>query len=502
MTLRHRSSWYSSFYWRIGVSFVVFVLVVLTAQSIMFSYIMARTNLQNPARSPNNLATAVAADLGSALERNPDLNLSTYLLDRYGREPWRVFVVMRNGHVAGNSAQVLSDDIRRSAESALTRVDLRPGDAQPRLAGPVVTAPIQIANELQGLVVLPPPPPGGVLRDVGRLLSLPGTILLIVATLAAVLVIFGPARRRLSALEGAAELLGAGDLTARAPQSGGDEIARVARAFNRMAAELAARDDALRTSDRLRRQMLADVSHELKTPLTAMRGYIETLRMPEVVLDAERRARYFETIDRETRRLERIVKDLLDLARYENGVIALDVRVFDVERVFQHVVRRHEHDAQSRMVVMRAEVAAVAGQMVGDPDRIEQVVDNLAANALRHTPPGGTIELRATAAGGSTVLSVADSGEGIAPEHVPHIFDRFYKVDPARAEGTGGSGLGLSIAKAIVERHGGTISVTSQPGCTRFTMVLPQDLAGSTSDVERPNPGQKPDPLQSTSTNL
>jgi len=97
MTLRHRSSWYRSFYWRLGVSFVVFVLVVLTAQSIMFSYIMARANVQNPARSPNNLATAVAADLGSALEGNPDLDLSPYLLDRYGREPWRVFVVMRNG---------------------------------------------------------------------------------------------------------------------------------------------------------------------------------------------------------------------------------------------------------------------------------------------------------------------------------------------------------------------------------------------------------------------
>jgi two-component system sensor histidine kinase BaeS len=464
---------------------------------------MARSNLQNPARSPNNLATAVAADLGSALEGNPDLDLSAYLLDRYGPEPWRVFVVMRNGRMAGNSAQILSDDIRRSAESALTRTDLRQGDAQPRLSGPVVTAPIQIGNELRGLVVLPPPPPGGVLRDVGRLLSLPGTLLLIVATLAAVLVIFGPARRRLSALEDAAELLGAGDLTARAPQNGGDEIARVARAFNRMAAELAARDEALRTSDRLRRQMLADVSHELKTPLTAMRGYIETLRMPEVVLDPERRARYFETVDRETRRLERIVKDLLDLARYENGVVTLDARVFDVERVFQHVVRRHEHDAQSRGVVMLVEVADVTGQVVGDPDRIEQVIDNLAANALRHTPPGGTIELRAAAAEGSTVLSVADSGEGIAPEHVPHIFDRFYKVDPARAEGTGGSGLGLSITKAIVERHGGTIRVTSTPGCTRFTIVLPQDFSGSTPGEERREPTHEtPEPVQLTSTNL
>lgn len=349
--------------------------------------------------------------------------------------------------------------------------------------------------------MLPPPPPGGVLRDVGRLLSLPGTILLIVATGAAVVVIFGPARRRLSALEDAAERLGGGDLAARAPENGGDEIARVARAFNRMAAELAARDIALRTSDRLRRQMFADVSHELKTPLTAMRGYIETLRMPEVVLDDERRARYFETIERETRRLERIVKDLLDLARYENRVAALDVRVFDVDRVFQHVVRRHEHETQSRGVVMRIEVAADADQVMADPDRIEQVIDNLVANALRHTPPGGTIELRATAAPGVSMLSVADSGEGIAPEHVPHVFDRFYKVDPARAVATEGSGLGLSIAKAIVERHGGAISVTSTRGSTKFTMTLPQQSAGSTSGEEL-RPHEVPGSFQSTSTNL
>ena len=162
------------------------------------------------------------------------------------------------------------------------------------------------------------------------------------------MVLFYPARRRLRALEQAAQRLGEGDLSARAPQKGGDEIARVAAAFNRMAGELETRDAALRTSDALRRQMMADVSHELKTPLTAMRGYIETLRMPEVGLDADRRNRYFETIDRETRRLERIVKDLLDLARYEHGGVVLQRRLFDIERLFENVAGRHEREAHTR----------------------------------------------------------------------------------------------------------------------------------------------------------
>lgn len=107
-----------------------------------------------------------------------------------------------------------------------------------------------------------------------------------------------------------------------------------------------------------------------------------------------------------------------------------------------------------------------ADQVFGDPDRIEQAIDNLVANALRHTPPGGTVEVGAKAAGDAIVLSVVDSGDGIPPEHIRNVFDRFYKSDASRAAGSGGSGLGLSITKAIVERHGGTIGVSSVPGRT------------------------------------
>jgi signal transduction histidine kinase len=293
------------------------------------------------------------------------------------------------------------------------------------------------------------------------------------------MVIFYPARRRLRALEYAAQRLGGGDLCARAPHAGGDEIARVAAAFNRMAGELQTRDAAVRTSDALRRKMMADVSHELKTPLTAMRGYIETLRMPEVVLDEDRRHRYFETIDRETRRLERIVKDLLDLARYEHGAVVLQRRLFDIERLFENVAGRHERDAHTKGVAIRIHVEAGADQVVADPDRIEQAIENLVGNALRHTPAGGTITLTATQADGVATLSVSDTGPGIAPEHLPHVFERFYKVDTARAADSTGSGLGLSITKAIIVRHRGTIAVTSQPGLTTFTVVLPQSAAAA-----------------------
>jgi signal transduction histidine kinase len=300
-------------------------------------------------------------------------------------------------------------------------------------------------------------------------------VILVVATTVAAFVIFGPARRRLMALEAAATRMGGGDWSARAPEDGRDEIARLAKAFNRMASELATRDEALRTSDRLRRQLLADVSHELRTPLTAMRGFVETLLLPEQTIDAERRARYLETVAAETVRLERIVGDLVDLARYESGVGSLAVQVFAIQRVFEHVIRRHERDAEARGVSFHVEVTEAADQVVADPDRIEQAVGNLVANALRFVEEGGTIDLHATAAADECVeIAVVDSGPGIEPQHLAHVFERFYKADPARTSGATGSGLGLSIVKAIVERHRGRIQVTSRPGRTAFVIRLPQ----------------------------
>ena len=150
------------------------------------------------------------------------------------------------------------------------------------------------------------------------------------------------------------------------------------------------------------------------------------------------------------------------------------MRVFALERLFEHVIARHEQDARARGVTFHASVEPAADQVAGDPDRLEQVVENLVANALRFVPPAGTIELCGRADGASIVLTVADSGAGISPEHLPHVFERFYKVEEARTHDVNGSGLGLSIAKAIIDRHHGTIAVSSVPGRTVFTIVLPR----------------------------
>jgi two-component system sensor histidine kinase BaeS len=468
-----RLRWLRSFYWRIAITFVVVTLAVVGTQALLFSFLVARWNAQDPSRAPMSLARAAAAELGSALEENAALDIDAHVRARYGRVAYGLFVVLRDGHVAHNGVARPSDDAVAAARAVLANTDVRMLRRRGRMGRQFVMAPVDVNGALKGLVVVPPAR-GGVLWLLQRWLSWPGTLVLVVGTILAAVLVFAPVRRRLRALEEATERLGRGDLRARAPEGGGDEIARVAQSFNRMAEELAARDEALRASDRLRRQMLADVSHELRTPLTSIRAYIETLQMPEVAADADRRSRYFSTMEHETRRLERIVSDLVDLARYESGVDTLEPRVFSLARLFTQVAARHEREAEARQVSIDCAVDDAADDVTADPHRIDQAVDNLVANALRHTSGGGRVTLRAWREADRVVLSISDTGEGIAPEHLPHVFERFYKVDPSRPGGTAGSGLGLSIVKAIVERHGGTIRAASEPGRTEFTIELPQ----------------------------
>jgi two-component system sensor histidine kinase BaeS len=333
-------------------------------------------------------------------------------------------------------------------------------------------APIEHNDQIVAIVWVPPLTGlQRVAEEIGTPLLIGAVLLLVGGTVIATLVIFRPAQARLSAVEEAARRFGEGDLSARAPEMGGDEVAAVAAAFNRMASDLAARQAQLVEADRARRQLLADVSHELMTPLTAIRGYAETLGLPQFVPQSKEGQRAVKVIHEEGERIERLVKDLLDLARFEAGGISLALENVDVDEIFERVSERHAQAAQDKSVAIVIDPHDDI-RMVGDPHRLEQAVQNLASNALRHTPPGGTIRLGAARDNGTVKITVADNGVGIPAEHLPHVFDRFYKADQSRSQA--GSGLGLSIVKAIIERHGGSVSVRSERGGgTVFTLVLP-----------------------------
>jgi signal transduction histidine kinase len=343
------------------------------------------------------------------------------------------------------------------------------------------TAPIEVAGVRMGLVVIANRGPQiiALLRHLGPTLALVGLGLLVLGAAVGSLAIFGPARKRMRKLEEAAVALGAGRTSVRAPEQGADEVAALARAFNRMAA-------ALEASDSARRRLLADVSHELRTPLTAIRGYVETLGMAEVPLDDDTRRRYLFIVGEETQKLEAIVGDLLDLARLEAGGGTIAFQAAQVERLFARVADRHEHAIKAKAITLHAGVNPGAEEVWGDPDRLEQALQNLAANAVRHTPEGGRIEFHAAPDGDRVRITVCDTGPGIPPDHLPRLFDRFYKVEASRtnSQNVTGSGLGLSIVKAIIERHGGTITATNAPaGGALFEILLSKPPA---SDGQRP----------------
>ena len=354
----------------------------------------------------------------------------------------------------------------------------------PRMGGgreggpPGERAPIEIGGEQVGVVFVAGrnPRTAMFLREFAPTQAVIGVILLVLGSAVASLAIFRPAHRRLRDLEAVAQAIGEGNLSARAPETGGDEVTALARAFNRMAGDLEARTQAVELSDRTRRQLLADVSHELKTPLAAIRGYAETLAMPEVSLDEQTRRRYLDIVGDETVKLERIVGDLLDLARLESGGLTLTCGAVPVAQLFQRVADRHERDMIEKQVTLETSVAADAAEVWCDAARMEQALQNLVANALRHTPEGGQITLTAERGAGVVRLAVRDTGPGIPEEHLARIFDRFYKTDASRTDPywKSGSGLGLSIVKAIVERHGGTVSAANVPsGGAEFTLTLP-----------------------------
>jgi signal transduction histidine kinase len=520
---------YRSLYWRIGLGLIAFLALMLAAQGALFLWITDQIAGSMPANSPQRLAELVSSDIGVALADEPALDLDQYVQDQFGNVFQAFVVIMRDGRTVANDPGVSQELIDRLKEGADRRFQFSqrrvfgrgpgpgpgpggavgsgagdfqargdgprgrfrrraqlpddpadPDRARERLARPPVPrgniALIVVGDNLVGeVVVLGRPPLSRIARELGPTMSLVGGGVLIVGASLIAFVVFGPVRRRLKQVQDATDLLGQGDLQARAPENGGDEVAAVAASFNRMAEELAARAEALQTSDRTRRQLLADVSHELNTPLTAMRGYLETLSMPGLDVDPETRKRYLGIVMEESYRLERIVGDLLDLARLEGGGITMRHATVDIATLFARVAERHGQEMAHRTIQLVTRVADDARTVDGDPDRLEQALQNLAANALRHTPEGGTMTISAERAGSQILLSVRDTGPGIAPEHLPNIFDRFYKVDISR-KATGGSGLGLSIAKAIIERHGGTISVRNDNGAV-FEILLPAPVA-------------------------
>ena len=265
-------------------------------------------------------------------------------------------------------------------------------------------------------------------------------------------------------LSDAAGRVGQGDLSQRVQVAGRDEIGELGRTFNSMAGRL-------QQAERQRRNMISDVAHELRTPLSNIQGYVEAIR--DGLLEPT--STTLESIHQQVLHLADLVEDLRVLALAEAGDLRLRIEAHAVGDVLREAVEPFRPRAQARNVDLSLSVDPALPHASMDRTRISQVVANLLENAIRHTPEGGSVGLTAgPGAAGMVRITVSDTGEGIPPEDLPNVFDRFYRADPSRARATGGVGLGLTIAKQLVEAHGGTIAAMSEPGGgAAFAFELP-----------------------------
>ena len=261
----------------------------------------------------------------------------------------------------------------------------------------------------------------------------------------------------------AASAMSTGNYDRRVSSSSRDEVGELARAFNQMAAELA-------ETDRVRRDLVANVSHELRTPITALQAVLENLVDGVTEPDPET----FKTMLAQVERLGRLVKQLLDLSRLESGTVPLERTEFRVEPLLAHAVREQQLHAPEIAVSVSVDSPDLTAD--GDPERVHQVVANLLENAVRHTPRGGTVQVRAQRDHDGVTIEVLDEGPGIAAADEARIFERFYRADSARASSDGGAGLGLAIAQWIVDLHGGDIHPEPrEPHGCRMVVTLPHN---------------------------
>jgi signal transduction histidine kinase len=261
----------------------------------------------------------------------------------------------------------------------------------------------------------------------------------------------------------AAHRMETGDYSQRVHTTSRDEVGQLAAAFNNMSAEL-------ESLERLRRDLVANVSHELKTPISALRAHLENLRDGVERPDPET----LEVMLSQSERLGRLVDQLLDLSRIESGELRLNRSPVPLHALVREVLSEIEVARADRGVRMSDAVPDDLPPVIVDPERVHQVLFNLLDNAVRYTPPGGVVTVSAHAINGSCEIAVTDTGPGIAPEHLPRLFDRFYRADAARSRGDGGTGIGLAIARSMVEAHGGHIRAESRLGRgSVFTFDLP-----------------------------
>jgi len=278
---------------------------------------------------------------------------------------------------------------------------------------------------------------------------------------------------RIMTLNGADQAIAQGNLHTRVPVTGSDEMADLARTFNEMASQLEATARKQRELDTLKHDLVAWAGHDLRTPLASIRVIVEALA-DGVVQDSATVQRYLQTAQRDIRSLSQLIDDLFEMAQLDAGGLQLELCPNSLSDLISDTLESFTVQAERQGVRLEGNCAPGIDPVSMDTQKIGRVLANLVGNALRHTPAGGSVSVSATTTSASVQVQVSDTGEGIGADDLPRVFEQFYRGEKSRSRATGGAGLGLAIAKGIVETHGGRIWAESQLGQgTRFVFTLP-----------------------------
>lgn len=307
------------------------------------------------------------------------------------------------------------------------------------------------------------------------------TVLLLFSLVVSLMFAYVVARSITLSIEGlalAAQNLAEGDLTTRLEASSDDEVGELARVMNTMAEELEQAFRRQRELEQARKDLIASVSHDLRTPLASMRAMVEAIS-DGVVSDELTIRNYCSNIRSEVEHLSKLIDDLFELSRLDSGTLDLHLQPSSVEEMLSSVLDSMKAQAEAQVLKLSHSLNGSLEPVMADPHQIQRVLYNLVQNAIRHTPADGTISVEAQDLGEEVQINVVDSGQGIVEDDVNKVFDRFYRGEKSRSREFGGAGLGLAIAKGIVEAHGGRIWVDSQPGAgSRFSFSLPKASTG------------------------
>jgi len=449
----------------------VLVAAVAVTASALFSRRVVTNEYQRLVLGshPVDLATVVQALREAAARPSWPADADAHLAAEARRIGRGLLLIDAHGHPIGASSPTLRDARVQFGPAGMVRIASAPGVARGfalELRSPPMVLVHAGDRMVATLLVLPErdvPETGGrpFLRTVDRGFVIGG---LLAIAIGAVLMWLLATRitRPVEALTTAVRKMEGGDLSPRVAVRGADEIAALAHAFNGMAT-------ALDRSQALRRQMTADVAHELRTPLANLRAQVEALEDGLLKPDGAALA----SLHEEVAILARLVDDLQQLADAESGALKLEPVPVAAREALETAAAGFQTAAAAGRVAIEVD-ADPSLTARADPLRLGQILRNLAGNALTYTPPGGRVRLSAAANGAGIVFTVEDTGAGIAPEHLPHVFERFYRADPSRSRATGGAGLGLAVVRQLVVAQGGSVTAASEPGRgTRMTFTLP-----------------------------